>query len=313
MKIRHEFIRASRDFFNSRDFTLVDAPIFTPSACEGTTTLFEVPYFDDGTKAYLSQSGQLYMEACAYAFQKVYSLGPTFRAEKSKTRRHLTEFWMIEPEVLFYTLDDIMKLCEAYLSYCIERVLHECAFEFTLLERDTQKLKNVTPPFPRITYDEAIIQINNLLQKEGSTKVIQWGDDFGAEEESILSKQYTKPLFVYNFPLAIKAFYMKASLDRSDVALGVDCLAPEGYGEIIGGGEREDRYDVLLTKLIEYGIKKDDVTPSDMDWYLDLRKYGSVPHGGFGLGIERALSWITGVEHVRETSPFPRMMYRIKP
>lgn len=300
LRIRDRFIKAIRDFFDKDGFTLVDTPIFTPAACEGTTTLFETEYF--GQKAYLSQSGQLYEEAAAMAFGKTYCFGPTFRAEKSKTRRHLTEFWMVEPEVAFNDLNDNMVLAERFLEYCVQYVLKECEAEFKILGRDTTKLKNVLAPFPRISYDEAIQRLN------AAGIPCEWGTDFGAPEETALAEQFDKPIFVHRFPAQIKAFYMKSDPQNSKLALGMDCLAPEGYGEIIGGGQREESIEVLQSRIKEHGLKEENFA-----WYLDLRRYGSVPHSGFGLGLERTLSWICGLEHLREAAPFPRMMYRIYP
>ncbi len=300
LKIRDRFVKAVRDFFDQEGFTLIDTPIFTPAACEGTTTLFETEYFDE--KAYLSQSGQLYAEAGAMAFGKVYCFGPTFRAEKSKTRRHLTEFWMLEPEVAFNNLDDNMVLAEKFLEYCVQRVLKECKNEFATLERNTSKLENVKAPFPRVSYDEAI----EILKKKNLP--CEWGNDFGAPEESAVAEDFDRPIFIHRFPSQIKAFYMKRDPKRPEVALGMDCIAPEGYGEIIGGGEREDSYDLLIGRIREHGLPE-----SAFDWYLDLRKYGSVPHAGFGLGLERTISWLCGLDHLREAAAFPRMMYRLKP
>jgi len=300
LKIRHEIVKAVRDFFDDNGFTLCDAPILTPAACEGTTTLFEVGYFDD--KAYLTQSGQLYSEAAATALGKVYTFGPTFRAEKSKTRRHLTEFWMVEPEVAYATVEDIMDLAEKMLSFVVQRVLERRPTELKAIERDISKLEKIVPPFPRITYDEAIA----ILQKSGSE--IQWGGDFGGGDETIISQQFDKPVLIHRYPTAIKAFYMEPDPTRPEVALCVDVLAPEGYGEIIGGGQRMSSYDLLVQRLQEHELPRE-----AFEWYLDLRKYGSVPHAGFGMGIERAVTWICGLEHVRETIPFPRMLYRLKP
>jgi asparaginyl-tRNA synthetase len=300
LKVRHEIIKAVRDFFDDNGFTLCDAPILTPAACEGTTTLFEVEYFDD--KAFLTQSGQLYSEATAAALGKVYTFGPTFRAEKSKTRRHLTEFWMVEPEVAYATLDDIMDLAEQMLCFIAGRVLDKRSAELKALERDISKLEKITPPFPRMTYDDAVA----LLRKNGSE--IEWGGDFGGGDETILSQQFEKPVMVHRYPTAVKAFYMEPDPQRPDVALCVDVLAPEGYGEIIGGGQRMSSYDLLAQRLQEHDLPRE-----AFEWYLDLRKYGSVPHAGFGMGIERAVTWICGLEHVRETIPFPRMLYRLKP
>ncbi len=300
MKVRARFIKAIRDFFDNDGFTLVDSPILTPAACEGTTTLFETEYF--GEKAYLSQSGQLYGEAAALALGKIYTFGPTFRAEKSKTRRHLTEFWMVEPEVAFNDLDDNMVLAERFLEYTVQTVLKECKDELELLGRDTTKLQNVKAPFPRISYDEAI----RILKEKGVN--FEWGGDFGAPEETVLAESFDKPVLVHRFPAVIKAFYMKADPKDPRCALGVDCLAPEGYGEIIGGGQREESYEVLVAKIEEHKLPRE-----SFEWYLDLRKYGTVPHAGFGLGVERTLSWICGLEHLREAAPFPRMIHRLRP
>ena len=301
LRVRHSVVRAVRDYFDTHGFTLVDTPILTPAACEGTTTLFEVPYFDEGN-AYLTQSGQLYSEATAMALGKVYTFGPTFRAEKSKTRRHLTEFWMVEPEMPYVGLDQIMDLAEEFVEYVIARVLEERAEELKRLERDTSKLESVRRPFPRMSYDQAV----DTLQKKGSE--IEWGSDFGNADEGMLGEDHDRPILVHRFPSAIKAFYMQPDETRPEVALGVDMIAPEGYGELIGGGQRVHDYDLLLER-----IKEHDLPEEAFDWYLDLRKYGSVPHGGFGMGIERCVAWICGVEHVRETIAFPRMIYRMKP
>jgi asparaginyl-tRNA synthetase len=301
IRVRHEVIKAVRDYFDSHGFTLVDTPIFTPAACEGTTTLFEVNYFDDD-KAYLTQSGQLYNEANAMAFGKVYCFGPTFRAEKSKTRRHLTEFWMVEPEMAYADLDEIKRVAEEMVVYVVGRVLDNRCEELKTLERDTSKLEKVQPPFPRISYDDAV----KNLQEHGSE--IQWGSDFGGADETILTEQFEKPIMVDRFPTAIKAFYMQPDPERPEVALGVDVLAPEGYGEIIGGGQRIHDPELLLRRIEEHHLPKE-----AFDWYIDLRKYGTVPHGGFGMGIERCVAWVCGLEHVRETIAFPRMLYRLKP
>lgn len=300
LKIRHEIIKAIRDYFDSKKFTLVDAPIFTPAACEGTTTLFETDYF--GEKAYLTQSGQLYMEAAAMAFGKVYCFGPTFRAEKSKTRRHLTEFWMVEPEVAYADLNDIMGLAEELIEFIVTRVLENRLELLKVLERDLSKLETIKRPFPRIHYDEAA-----ALLKEADTEFV-YGSDFGGADETLISNNFDRPVMVYQYPADVKAFYMKNNPDDPSKALCVDVLAPEGYGEIIGGGQREDDLDTLKAK-----IEKQNLPEEAFDWYLDLRKYGSVPHGGFGLGIERTVGWICGLEHVRETIPFPRLMHRIYP
>ena len=300
LRIRHEIIRACRNFFDDGGFVLVDAPIFTPNACEGTTTLFQTDYFDE--KAYLTQSGQLYSEATAAAFGKVYCFGPTFRAEKSKTRRHLTEFWMVEPEVAFAELPEMMDLAEALLSYIVRRVLETRRTELAVLERDTSKLDRVVPPFPRISYDEAV----SLLQKKGNP--IQPGDDFGGDEETMLSTEFDRPVIVHRYPRAIKAFYMQNDPARPDLALCMDVLAPEGYGEIIGGGQRIHEQDKLLARIQEHKLPEE-----AFRWYVDLRRYGSVPHAGFGMGIERVVAWICGLDHVRETIPFPRMLYKLYP
>jgi asparaginyl-tRNA synthetase len=301
LRIRHEVIDAVRDFFNSRGFVLADTPIFTPSACEGTTTLFPVQYFEHQT-AYLTQSGQLYNEANAMALGRVYAFGPTFRAEKSKTRRHLTEFWMVEPEVAYATLDDVMELAEGLVVAVVQRVLERRRAELATLERDTSHLERVQAPFPRISYDEAA----GILGRKGLP--FEWGGDFGAPDETAISEEFDRPVCVHRFPAAVKAFYMKPDPDRPELALGVDVIAPEGYGEIIGGGERLDDYELLLSR-----IKEHDLPQEAFEWYLDLRRYGSVPHGGFGMGIERVVSWICGLEHLREAIPYPRMLYRIYP
>jgi asparaginyl-tRNA synthetase len=301
LRVRHEVINAVRDFFNERGFILADTPIFTPSACEGTTTLFPVQYFDDAT-AFLTQSGQLYNEANAMALGKVYCFGPTFRAEKSKTRRHLTEFWMVEPEMAYATLDDVMELAEGLVTTVVKRVLERRQAELKVLERDTSKLEKVTGPFPRISYDDAVA----ILEKKGLR--FEWGGDFGAPDETALSEEFDRPICVHRYPSAVKAFYMKPDPQRPDVALCVDVLAPEGYGEIIGGGQRLDDYDTLLQRIKEHQLPQE-----AFEWYLDLRRYGSVPHGGFGMGIERVVSWICGLEHLREAIPYPRMLYRIYP
>jgi len=301
LRVRHEVIDAVRAFFNRRGFVLTDTPIFTPAACEGTTTLFPVEYFDD-QKAYLTQSGQLYAEATAMALGRVYSFGPTFRAERSKTRRHLTEFWMVEPEVAYADLDDVMALAEDLIVSVVGRVLETRRRELAALERDTSKLESVKKPFPRVSYDEAV----TLLQSRGLP--IQWGGDFGGPDETAISEQYDRPVMVHHFPAAVKAFYMKPDPQRPDLALGVDVLAPEGYGEIIGGGERLADLEVLQQRLKEH-----DLPQESFEWYVDLRRYGTVPHGGFGMGIERVVAWICKLEHVRETIPFPRMLYRLYP
>ncbi|MCH7754253.1 asparagine--tRNA ligase [candidate division KSB1 bacterium] len=300
LRIRHEVIRACRDFFDSRGFVLIDAPIFTPNACEGTTTLFETEYF--GSKAYLTQSGQLYMEAGAMAFGKVYCFGPTFRAEKSKTRRHLTEFWMIEPEVAYLDLDGDMDLAEDFIAYIVQRVLENRRAELELIERDIAPLEKVTKPFPRISYDAAV----DILKKKNIE--FEYGNDFGAPDETAISDEFDKPLLVHRYPAQLKAFYMKNDPEQPDKALCVDMLAPEGYGEIIGGGQREDDLETLEQKIKEHNLPK-----QAFEWFLDLRRYGSVPHSGFGLGIERAVTWICGLNHLRETIPFPRLINRLNP
>lgn len=300
LRIRHEVIRACRDFFDSRGFVLIDAPIFTPNACEGTTTLFETEYF--GSKAYLTQSGQLYMEAGAMAFGKVYCFGPTFRAEKSKTRRHLTEFWMIEPEVAYLDLDGDMDLAEDFIAYIVQSVLENRRAELELIERDIAPLEKVTKPFPRISYDAAV----DILKKKNIE--FEYGNDFGAPDETAISDEFDKPLLVHRYPAQLKAFYMKNDPEQPDKALCVDMLAPEGYGEIIGGGQREDDLETLEQKIIEHDLPK-----QAFEWFLDLRRYGSVPHSGFGLGIERAVTWICGLDHLRETIPFPRLINRLNP
>ena len=302
LRIRSEVEAACRDFFHERGFVLFDSPILTPTSCEGTTNLFEIDYFGE-RKAYLTQSGQLYAEAGALAFGKVYCFGPTFRAEKSKTRRHLTEFWMVEPEVAFFTLDEDMQLAEDFVSYILSRVLDRRAEELKLLERDTTKLERAAmKPYPRITYDEAI----ERLKAKGMT--VNWGDDLGGDEETALSSDFETPVMVHRYPSACKAFYMKRDPARPDVALCVDMLAPEGYGEIIGGGQREDDYETLRQRILDHGLPLE-----PFNWYLDLRRYGSVPHAGFGMGIERMVAWCCGIHHIREAVPFPRMMERLEP
>lgn len=300
LRIRAAIISTIRRFLDENGFVLFDTPIFTPTSCEGTTTLFETGYFDD--RAYLTQSGQLYAEAGAMALGRVYSFGPTFRSEKSKTRRHLTEFWMVEPEAAFFDLDDDMALAEQLVSTIVESVLNRHRTELEHLERDLHALEQVTLPFPRITYDEAV----DLLVQKGIE--FSWGDDFGGDEETVISQSFDRPVMIHRYPSAMKAFYMKNDPCRHDVALCVDMIAPEGYGEIIGGGQREDDYEVLLEKINVHNLP---VEP--LQWYIDLRKYGSVPHAGFGLGIERTVAWICGLKHVREAIPFPRLMDRIRP
>jgi len=302
LRVRHTVEKAIRDFFDGRGFTLVDAPIFTPSACEGTSTLFEVPYFDLG-KAYLTQSGQLYMEAAAMALGKVYCFGPTFRAEKSKTRRHLTEFWMVEPEVAFMDLDGDMQLMEELVSYVVQAALSRHEPELvSVLERDVSRLKNVKTPFPRITYTEAV----EVIRKAGHA--MKWGDDIGGDEETIVASAYDRPVMVHRYPAEMKAFYFKKDPQDPKVALGCDVLAPEGYGEIIGGGQREDDLATLEAAIAQHQLPRE-----AFEWYLDVRRYGTVPHAGFGMGVERCVAWICGLHHVRETIPFARMMERITP
>jgi asparaginyl-tRNA synthetase len=300
MKIRNEIIRATYEFFNDHGFVKVDPPILTGSSAEGTTNLFHTKYFDED--AYLSQSGQLYMEAAAMALGKVFSFGPTFRAEKSKTRRHLIEFWMIEPEMAFMDHEESLALQESYVSFMVQSVLVNCKLELEVLERDTRKLENVKAPFPRISYDEAVA----FLQEEGYE--IEWGEDFGAPHETAIAEKYDKPVFITNYPKDIKAFYMKPHPERDDVVLCADLIAPEGYGEIIGGSQRIDDEELLKQRYDEHNLSED-----AYKWYLDLRKYGSVPHSGFGLGLERTVGWISGTEHVRETIPFPRLLNRLYP
>ncbi len=300
MKIRDIVIRKIREFFHKEGFTLIDAPILTPSACEGTTTLFETQYFDE--KAYLSQSGQLYMEAGAMAYGKVYCFGPTFRAEKSKTRRHLIEFWMVEPEAAFYEFEDMIKVAENFVEYIVQETLKEGKEYLEILERDTSMLEKVKAPFPRITYNEAF----DILEKEGSTT--PRGEDFGGPDETIISSKFEKPVFVTHFPKKIKAFYMQPDPKNPELTLSFDLLATEGYGEIIGGSERIWDYELLLKRIEEENLPKE-----AFEWYLDLRKYGSVPHSGFGLGLERTIAWITGIHHIREAIPFPRTLYHLYP
>jgi asparaginyl-tRNA synthetase len=307
LKIRHTVVQAVRNFLDQDGFTLCDAPIFTPAACEGTTTLFEVDYFE-GEKAYLTQSGQLYNEATAAAFGKVYCFGPTFRAEKSKTRRHLTEFWMVEPEMAYATLEDVMQLSERMLSYIASRVLEDRAEELKILERDTSKLQAVVPPFPRLHYDDAVRMLHEGHASGALESRFEWGGDFGAPDETHISGHFDKPVMVHHYPAVVKAFYMKRDEERAELALGVDVLAPEGYGEVIGGGERATSLEFLREQIAAHNLPEE-----AFDWYLDLRRYGSVPHAGFGMGIERCTAWMCGIEHIRETIPFPRMMYRLRP
>jgi asparaginyl-tRNA synthetase len=301
LRIRAEAIRSAREFMDSQGYTLTDAPMFTPAACEGTSTLFEVNYIDD-QKAYLTQSGQLYGEALAMALGKVYTFGPTFRAEKSKTRRHLTEFWMLEPEAAYAGLDDMMNLGEGLVSAIVQGVVKNKPRELETLKRDVTKLEKIKPPFPRITYEEAVA----TLQNAGNPA--KFGDDFGADEETIISNSFDRPVMVHHYPTAIKAFYMQPDAQRPDLALSFDMLAPEGYGEIIGGSQRIHDYDLLVKRLHENNLPEE-----AFQWYLDLRRYGSVPHAGFGLGLERTVAWICGTEHIREVIPFPRMIYRVYP
>jgi len=307
LKIRHTVIKAVRDYFDDNGFTLADTPIFTPAACEGTTTLFEVDYFGDD-KAYLTQSGQLYNEATAAAFGKSYAFGPTFRAEKSKTRRHLTEFWMVEPEVAFAGYEDMMDLGEGLILAIVERVLTDRQEELKTLERDTSVLEAIKGPFPRLHYDKCVEMLQEGHAKGELENRFEWGGDFGAPDETYLSKQFGLPVFVHHFPTAIKGFYFEIDKDRPECALGIDLLAPEGYGEIIGGGERAASLEYLEKQIEAHGLPRE-----SFEWYLDLRRYGSVPHAGFGMGIERCTAWMAGIEHVRETIPFPRMLYRLRP
>jgi asparaginyl-tRNA synthetase len=306
LRVRAEIIKAARDFFDERGFTLTDPPIITPAACEGTSTLFPVDYFDE--EAFLTQSGQLYVEATAMALGKVYSFGPTFRAEKSKTRRHLTEFWMVEPEVAYAELDDVMELAEGLISFIVKRCLEKRRPDLQTIGRDISKLEKIEAPFPRISYDDAV---RNLQEGHAQGKLeskFEWGGDLGSPDETYLSAQFDKPVMIHRYPAKVKAFYMEPDPQRPDLALCVDVLAPEGYGEIIGGSQRMASYELLLQRIHEHNLPEE-----AFKWYLDLRKFGSVPHGGFGMGIERAVAWICGLEHVRETIPFPRMLYRLYP
>ncbi len=300
LRIRHQVVKATRDFYDNNGFTLMDSPILTGNSVEGTSTLFELDYFD--RSAYLTQSGQLYGEASAMAFGKIYVFGPTFRAEKSKTRRHLTEFWMIEPEMAYCDLDENMDWAEKHVSYVVQWCLEHCQEELKVLERDTASLEKVVPPFPRITYDEAA----KILKDKGAD--FTYGSDFGGTDETLISEQFDRPVMIHRWPAEIKAFYMKRDPENNDLALGVDMIAPEGFGEIVGGGQREDDHDILLSRIKEHNLP---VEP--FQWYLDLRKYGSVPHSGFGLGLERTVGWICGTKHIREAIPYPRTMYRIEP
>ncbi len=306
LRARAEIIKAARDFFDERGFTLTDPPIITPAACEGTTTLFPVDYFEE--QAFLTQSGQLYVEATAMALGKVYSFGPTFRAEKSKTRRHLTEFWMVEPEVAYAQLDDIMELAEGLITFIVKRCLERRHADLKTIGRDISKLEKIEPPFPRISYDDAVKNLQEGHAKGALETKFEWGGDLGSPDETYLSAQFDKPVMVHRYPAKVKAFYMEPDPQRPELALCVDVLAPEGYGEIIGGSQRMASHELLLQRIHEHGLPEE-----AFKWYLDLRKFGSVPHGGFGMGIERAVAWICGLEHVRETIPFPRMLYRLYP
>jgi asparaginyl-tRNA synthetase len=314
MRIRASVVKAIRDFFDGNGFKLMDSPILTPNACEGTSTLFETPYFDLG-KAYLSQSGQLYAEATAMALGKVYTFGPTFRAERSKPRKHLTEFWMVEPEAAFFDLNDDMDLAEDLVEYIVQFVLKTNQRELSVLERDTTKLEKIKRPFYRMSYTEAVdwLQKNNIpLIKKIDGKDVEmefpWGEDFGTVQEEAIMEQFDKPLIVHRYPTEVKAFYMKRDPENEKVVLAMDMLGPEKAGELIGGSQREDNYDWLLER-----VKQENLPEEEFQWYLDLRKYGSVPHSGFGLGLERTVKWLTGAAHIRETIPFPRMIYRIVP
>ncbi|HUO14774.1 MAG TPA: asparagine--tRNA ligase [Verrucomicrobiae bacterium] len=306
LRVRAEIIKATRDFFDDRGFTLTDPPIITPAACEGTSTLFPVDYFEE--QAFLTQSGQLYVEATAMALGKVYSFGPTFRAEKSKTRRHLTEFWMVEPEVAYATLDDVMELGEGLITAIVKRCLERRRADLQTIGREVSKLEKIEPPFPRISYDDAVKNLQEGFSKGALESKFEWGGDLGSPDETYLSSQFDKPVMVHRYPAKVKAFYMEPDPQRPELALCVDVLAPEGYGEIIGGSQRMASHDLLLQRIHEHGLPEE-----AFKWYLDLRKFGSVPHGGFGMGIERAVAWICGLEHVRETIPFPRMLYRLYP
>jgi asparaginyl-tRNA synthetase len=306
LRVRAEIVKAVRDFFDQRGFTLTDPPILTPAACEGTSTLFPVDYFDE--QAYLTQSGQLYLEATAMALGKVYSFGPTFRAEKSKTRRHLTEFWMVEPEVAYAQLDDLMELAEGLISFVVERCLERRRVDLGVIGRDISRLEKIVPPFPRISYDDAVKNLQEGHARGALEAKFEWGGDLGSPDETYLSAQFDKPVMVHRYPAKVKAFYMEPDPERPELALCVDVLAPEGYGEIIGGSQRMASHELLVERIREHGLPEE-----AFQWYLDLRKYGSVPHGGFGMGIERAVAWICGLEHVRETIPFPRMLHRLYP
>ncbi|HEY2392058.1 MAG TPA: asparagine--tRNA ligase [Candidatus Angelobacter sp.] len=306
LRVRAEIIRAARNFFDERGFTLTDPPILTPAACEGTSTLFEVDYFDD--QAFLTQSGQLYIEAMAMALGKVYSFGPTFRAEKSKTRRHLTEFWMVEPEVAYADLNDLMQLAEEFISHLVQSAVANRSADLAIIGRDVTKLANIKPPFPRITYDEAVKMLLDGHAKGLVENKFEYGGDFGSPDETYISSQFEKPVMVHRYPAKVKAFYMEPDPQNPDLALCVDVLAPEGYGEIIGGSQRIGDYALLLKRIREH-----DLPEEAFKWYLDLRKFGGVPHSGFGMGIERAVAWVCGLEHVRETIPFARTLTRIYP
>jgi len=306
LRVRAEIVKAVRDFFDERGFTLTDPPILTPAACEGTSTLFPVDYFDE--QAYLTQSGQLYIEATAMALGKVYSFGPTFRAEKSKTRRHLTEFWMVEPEIAYGELDDLMDLAENLISFMVQRCVERRRADLQAIGRDISRLEKIVPPFPRISYDDAVKNLQEGHAKGALEAKFEWGGDLGSPDETYLSAQFDKPVMVHRYPAKVKAFYMEPDPQRPELALCVDVLAPEGYGEIIGGSQRMASHELLLQRIHEHGLPEE-----AFKWYLDLRKYGSVPHGGFGMGIERAVAWICGLEHVRETIPFARMLNRLYP
>jgi asparaginyl-tRNA synthetase len=306
LRVRAEIIKAVRDFFDERGFTLTDPPILTPAACEGTSTLFPVDYFEE--QAYLTQSGQLYIEATAMALGKVYSFGPTFRAEKSKTRRHLTEFWMVEPEIAYAELDDLMDLAEGLISFVVQRCLERRRADLQAIGRDLSKLEKIDPPFPRITYDDAVKNLQEGYAKGALETKFEWGGDLGSPDETYLSAQFDKPVMVHRYPAKVKAFYMEPDPQRPELALCVDVLAPEGYGEIIGGSQRMASHALLVQRIREHNLPEE-----AFKWYLDLRKFGSVPHSGFGMGIERAVAWICGLEHVRETIPFPRMLHRLYP
>ena len=306
LRVRAEIIKAARDFFDDRGFTLTDPPILTPAACEGTTTLFPVDYFDE--QAFLTQSGQLYIEATAMALGKVYSFGPTFRAEKSKTRRHLTEFWMVEPEVAYLELDGLMELAEQFITFIVKRCLERRRPELETIGRDIAKLEKIETPFPRVTYEEAVKMLQEAHAKGALENGFEWGGDLGSPDETYISSQFDRPVMIHRYPASVKAFYMEPDPERPDLALCVDVLAPEGYGEIIGGSQRMASYELLLERIHQHGLPEE-----AFKWYLDLRKFGGVPHAGFGMGIERAVAWICGLEHVRETIPFPRMLYRLYP